>query len=500
MWRTAIVTFVTITLFDIGLAAWSGAVTPKLVAESLVANSLGGIILAAILIVIYSLADFLYEHAPTGQLGKAIMSILVLIVAGLFVSALTYYVADLFYNPLPVKFEGYFSSPTSGWYGAKLKENSGKNGEHSFSLIPNKELGAEMNWVSVAPINIKTSDATSDQQYKISIEHFTGACGPEEVKKLNLASSAPVADGIAQASMSFDSGAGGFSTVNDALQMQEFKINIDTNGDTSTGALFSLAQDPKNKNVQITQAVDKKTQVFVSGSNPAQKFLLVSSLRSTSDKRVMSSRTLTVKLDNHYYQFIYKPHEPHKSSGKETCARIAENNITAPKRVGSTITRNIEADDEVVALIKIENIYADSHLGQRQFNYEVNSAGGWITWEGLRSDQLRNQDLGDLRFINMRGNLTDITADGAQVVAKPTNAVSVSGNLNAAFDPEGKIRVSGNARGLWKDNARLNLTKWEKLGWEPKIFILGVAGSFLLLLWPLLGRRLRSDNKFDWMG
>lgn len=500
MWRSALATFFIITASDIFQAVWKGTLSGKLITESTVANLLGGIILGAILIVIYSLADFLYRHVPSGIIGKAVCSVLVVIIGGLFVSSLTYYIADLFYNPLPVKFEGSFSSPSSGWYGLENPAVvSDKKSARPFSLIPANELSGEMSWVSASPMNINISDAQNDEQYKVSIQNLTANCGPEEIKKHSLAKPFRIADGIAKARISFDAGSGGFSTVSDSVKTQQFRFVAGTGPDKTATIVFNLTQDPKTKNLQATQAVDKKTSVFVSSSSSTQKFLIISDLHSESNKTPLSARTLTLKLNDHFYQFIYRPNSFDKAKGNEGCASVSDHNVTPPKTVGSTTTQVIDVKDEAVALLTIEKTYADSHLGERQLKYEVSDASGWITWGDLSSEQLQNQPLGVLSFIAMHGNLADITADGGPVAAKSTSSVSVSGKLNAAFDTEGRIHVIGQAKGLWKNDVRLNLTKWEKLGWEPKIFILTFAGSFLLLLWPLLGRRLRSDDRFDWM-
>jgi hypothetical protein len=138
-------------------------------------------------------------------------------------------------------------------------------------------------------------------------------------------------------------------------------------------------------------------------------------------------------------------------------------------------------------------------ISSDDLNLEVKADGGWIEVREIKPQQLDHKALGVIDMFQIQGNIADFLIDDSATNVRSLDTYTGIGDMEVQYGDNGKLRMTGRADRLWKDKGRLNPTKWEKLGWEVKAFMLTLLGGVGLFLWTVLVRSLKSNQKFSWM-
>lgn len=495
VWRAALASLLILCIFDFGFGLLNNQLTSKGMAENAVGNLIGGILIAAILVAMLSVADFLYAHAPVGLTGKRAVAAGTSLLSGLFCCCLAYYLSDLFYNPLPVKFEAYFSAPAHGAAVPERASPSSRPKERDelqpFSFAPAKSIVGDATWTSGRePLKVQMLTGNNGQKYQVSLALLSGCLTRNQVKGLNTDTPWLVLNDVDVLEVSFDPGITNFFTMIDDVQTSRFKVDVGFVGQ------FNINQDAQSKRLEVTQFVGKDASLeFHNGADEQSFVLSAPAMGMIGDRVSLSSRILTLKIGTQTFLLKFDPPRNASRSDKVVCSvQQVPRPTTTELNLKSVESVNLIAG----VLVKVSRKKEASLMGIEDLGFRV-SGDGWLGLVGLRPEQLERQPLGTLGMLQVQGNVTDLVIDGSPLTVRSLDTYTVIGDLKVAYGDQGRLRVTGRPTRLWKDRSRMNLTKWEKLGWEAKVFVLGLLGSAAAFLSPLLARRLRTNNRFTWV-
>jgi hypothetical protein len=499
LWRSAISSFFVLTCIDFGYAILNNMLTVKYAAENIIGNLVGGVFLSALVVVFICMANFLYVHIPTNKMGKTIAAAVAVMSSGFLFLCLTYYLADLLYHPLSVRIEAHLSAPLSG--DIVYKRGSGERLEGSDSiietqsLVPDKRTRANATWSSPeGHQKIVIHRLGVDKRYSVSINLLSGWCTPEDVKKLNLGNSPISMNGIEQANISFDHGMSIFQTINADSSQSKFALN------TGNISMFWLEQDADKKKIQLTNFVSEGATAKISNSDKEQVFLLSAPvMKIEKEKSKYTPRFLSVKLDEKSYLIKFSPPIKVDLSKRSECTVIPVEDVERAGKLGQISISVNDVNMFVNAFVKIVREDSSQSLNSSDTELFVSGGGGWFKLDPIEKGELDNHKVGTLEMIQVKGNITDLAFDNIPIAARPLSTYTAVGEFTAVYGEEGKLVVSGFAKSLWKDGGRLNMTKWEKLAWEPMVFILGVLISATGWISMVLAKCLRNNTTFDWL-
>ncbi|WP_312313282.1 hypothetical protein [Sphingobium yanoikuyae] len=132
--------------------------------------------------------------------------------------------------------------------------------------------------------------------------------------------------------------------------------------------------------------------------------------------------------------------------------------------------------------------------------FSVNDITGSYDLGGLDPDAWVDRDLGPIKMLSASGGLSGARIADADLRVSRFDQVQGTGDLQGGSIIDG-FMVSGKMETLWKNQQRLLQTRWEHLGSEIQVWLLGILG--LVFGWivvkglPLL-RRVSYDEKTPW--
>lgn len=495
-WRTTISSFLALSIFDAGYGIYHTQFSARWIAENLVSNFVGGILIAALLTSILAAADFIYAHTPIGNTSKIIATSIAVVLAGLFICCLAYYLSLFFYKPLKVKFEAYLLPPSSGSVLLHPEENLQNSKDHKealkFSFFPQESFAKKASWTGIGEIKIKMPSPKNDSRHNVSISLFSGCLSVDQAIQLDSISPFLMSYGATSLEIAFDEGQASLFIPDSENETSKFKTT------SSQAILFSLEKEEKPKTLKIIQFVGTDaTLEFYNPTGSQTFFLTAPTLKSHDDQAELISRNLKIRIDEQETPIKLNPPSNPKASESVTCSPLPAMQ-NKPNTGSETITLN-PASMVVGVLVTVDQVKQSFPLRFDNTKFHVTGLNGWISLSRQKSEIPEYLPLGSMKMLQVRGNIADLTLDGASTPTRPLDTYTVTGNLEATHGEQGKVRIYGWADRLWRDNDRMNKTYWEKLDWEAKALIATPLGVLFLLLSKLISGRLHTNNRYIWM-
>jgi hypothetical protein len=464
----------------------------------LFSNFVGGALIAALIVGFFSTADFVYKYVPATKRIRLIAARCSLIGAGALFCGTAYYVTLIFYNPVPAKLEAYFSAPTNGTFivaDADSGESKGNDKKRKFSLLPvDKSIASEINWTTNSLKEVELKKSKFAGRYDVFVNLLSGFCTLSDFKKHDLKGNPLILTNVEGLEFSFDPGMATFSTRSDEENASKHEVFP---GDV---ALFSLDQNEKDKALKLTQFVGNDAFLNVSSNDNERVVLLTASLMTMNGAQASRiSRVFNLKSDGRNFTVKFAPLPISDDKKKGDCSTLDTAITMHQQDTTHNTARASNATLFAGALVRIRKHGGFLQSTGDEISLSVRGSSGWIQADGLSKDKMPEYDVGELSMFQVRGNITDLVIDNVSVPPRGLSTYTAIGSLQTEFGSQGRIRVYGTANSLWKDKERLNQTKWEKLDWEPKLFVFGAFAAFISLLWPLVVKRLASNRTFEWM-
>lgn len=486
-WHTAWSAAVTLSAFDVFIALLNSQMTVKWVVENFASNIIGGVFCGGFILGIFKAADFVHNHAPIGLFGRLLLAPATVVTCGLTYCCVAYYVFGLFYAPLSAYFDVSLSPPASGALVSE-DERGSKESPRAFSFVPDSRIRGNINWISPPGGFAIRSTITTEKMSRFRLFAVSGCTSASDFEKLGPAPSAwlDVTD-MRDLEILGDSGMTDFMSLIPPERASKLRLNTDE------ASMFNLDDDVEQEGIKITQFVGKAASLEI--ESPKELKLFVGTpLMTTNEKKVtLSPRTVRLTIGQRKYEIrVLPPNSILDASQHLECEFVPD---LKPLKEGGV---NFEISGPIFGFLAIFERPADSsELSTEDIGIRVSAEGGWIALRGLQPKDLQHRQLGRLGMIQVRGNISDLSIDDASLSPRQVETYTAVGDFEGEI-AQGKLRVRGQAKKLWKDQYRLSATKWEKLGWEPKIFLVTSLISLFGLLGTVVLSALRSDRRFLW--
>lgn len=497
-WYAIASLFTTFTLFDIAYGLIYNSISVKILSENLFSNFIGSVFVAILMIGIFSIADFVYKHVPVANHLKSIAAGCTIIGLGALFSSTAYYITLIFYNPIPAKIETYLSAPLQGSFAiaaSKKNESNDNNDDSSFSLLPvDKPIAASISWTTMELKSLALQKSKLGERYNVSINLLSGHCTLDDFKNKKTVQNELYFSGVRDFTANFDPGLVYLSTNSDEAHSAKHEII------PGEQAFFWLDQNEKDKTLKFTQFVGDNATLNISSTADERIVLLtapVMHVNSGRTKRI--PRIFTFKSGDKNFTMQFNPLPILDDRKKGNCVALDASTIIN-QRNSARITSSVsKAALFAGVLIRINKNGDWFDTTADEISLRAKGSKGWIAADELAIEKMPEYTIGRLSMVQFRGNIADLISDNASITPRALSTYTAVGSLQAEFGNQGRIKISGLANSFWKDKERLNQTKWEKLDWEPKLFVFSTFAAFISLLWPLVFKRLTTDKEFDWM-
>ncbi|WP_308925061.1 hypothetical protein [Janthinobacterium sp. J1-1] len=499
LWCVSFSSFIVLSIFDIGFTLYRGDCTVKLIAENLLGNFVGSLVIAGLVVVIIALAEFLFLHVPANPVAKKIAAGSSVVISGFMFLVLMYYLADLFYSPLSVRMEAHLASPVSGAIVFKGQSNpSAKNNDVklkklSQSLVPNKAIHSHASWhAAEGQQKIAFRGMSPSTRYEVAFIFLSGLCTSEKIKKLSPVEPTMKFNDIDKGNISFDAGTSMLDIFTPESAASKFSLSI------KDLSMFWFAQESSTKETHLTHFLNESDSVKIVVAHKDNSFLLTAPLMQTkAGKTVLATRIFTAKLGAKDYVIRFAPSKMARSDSVSNCKVVAAADIERSDNGGFLSAKGVRAVSNV--LVKITQDEDPQTLSSEETEFLVSGGGGWFRLDPMNAEEFENHHVGALEMVQTRGNISELALDGQAMAARPLSTYTAVGEFTAAYGAGGALMVSGLAKSLWKDDGRLNMTKWEKLTWEPMVLILGLLGGAIVWVCARLTKCLRVNSPFHWL-
>ena len=493
-WNTACASAIVLSVFDIALGIVDNKISTKWLTENFVSNSVGGVIVAALLLGSYSVAEFAHKHLPVNRVIRNCLALISLPLCGLLYCCTAYYLSGLFYAPLPTRIDITATAPANGAV-APIQPQAApitESGNRPFSFAPTKSVRSNVKWTSPEGNVEIRSNFEADRTPKLEVHMVVGCNSLEELEKMQTWPDAWIStSGLSSFEVIGDTGPTDFFTMLPTTQRADIKIQ------TGPVAMFNLDQEANHQSVQITQFVGKDALLDLRTGSSLRFFLGVPLISTNNKEATLATRLIKLRVNGEMQSIRLRP----------PTSILDVPDSTKCRAVGDLAPQNISSSDEIEVVrpetavgivVTISQPVDTRRMSFGEVGIRINNSGGWLTIHGLQAEDLVHKSLGQAHMVQMRGNISDFSMDNVLQTPRQIETITAMGTLEAEF-VQGKLRFWGQAKRLWKDQGRLNATKWEMLSWEPKLFIISLILSALAVLGKVVINQLRENQKLLWM-
>lgn len=465
-------------------------ISVRYVVENGIADACGALIVATIFLFMTLGANFIYTKLKNGEVIKYITASMTTLFVGLAANIFVYYSIDFLYRPLPVNVDIVTSYPVSGFWGVdSSKEIEGENGKPN-QFFPGDLDGDVFHWNSPTDngLQIEWRSLSNDPVFDLTIVFFAD-CFDRRINssKSNTQNNSITLNSIKELKVVLDAGMSEFDTLEAAKMWGRLNTNF---GPT----LFKLDHDNDAKKVTYTQFVDSNATMKILNGGRELVFFVNAALTATAGKGLIdSNRTLNFEIDGKKYSVRSELVRARSEEEVLKCRTLVS------KDVFEGVQKNIAGSARYFGvLFSITKRQSSSGVyGIEDNELTVRGGNGWVTLT-RSEDASSGSQAASLDFLSFEGSVVRFDIDGVPVSSQPIDQYHIFGDLTAQLDSPKNMRFVGKAKALWKNGVRLNPTKWEKLSWEPRLFLMSLIVSVLGIS-RYLATRLKENADIQWL-
>lgn len=498
LFSAIISSFLVLTAFDLITAAFENTISLDYTLKNVAFNLGGGIIISVLMISILVGCDFCFDHGLGRPAFRRAFGAIFAIVAGVLVSASVYYIVAFFYQTEPIQLGVLLGSPVSGFFMPqsiaagknKKNENSLLNSTPTFDLVPRNVEGAIVNWTSPdGLLKAEWNSLGTSVTFNATIKLYSGCMDRKAINGVNSSGIPITLNNVNSLSVSFDRGLSIFDV---GSKEADSILNLDP----SAPSFYWIDRDEQSKNIKLTQFVDESAKMAYWDRSDKISFYLTASLsKGIGNAIVASARMLHIQVNKRDYIISINRPSGIFQANKIVCKGINANNLLQSSHLDVPTSTFF-----VSALVHIDRVQtADQAYGRKDGELRVSGGSGWISVGGLTENNLAESKLGNLKALKFRGNVLNLEFDGTSIPVHPSDSYLAFGKFNGMFDETGQLRVLGTATDLWIDGLRMNSTKWEKLGWGQRLFLLTTLVTIFSIMIKIIIARLQNDSTVHWL-
>jgi hypothetical protein len=493
-----IASFLSLIAYDFVIGAINRTFSASYVLENIIADTFGAAIIGFVLSTVAIAANLCFVHLYGSSAWRRSAAALVAILIGTLLNVAVFFVAEFFYRPVPVKIDIVLDQPVQGtiFYEenstsdkTKVSGTSTERDKESrpFQLFPRALDQAAVDWTS-ENLLVQWNSIATTSTFDAAIEFFADCSfGQINNAKSEEANIVRVSD-VNDVSVSFDPGLSEFSTIDST------RISGRLAAAFKSPLSFWIDRDPDTKQLKVTQLVDKNSVITIFDDERELAFYLYAPLAGDAEgSRIYSARTLHFIINGKTYLIeAAKPNVSAKNS-PSPCRTLA------PQGAIQKAQETIAGSESVFGVLIRINKRPTSVYGAGDYELKLFGGTGWITLTGAEADEWRHGESGTVSFISFKGNIVSFDIDDSPTTPHPTDGYFAFGEMTGNLEGPTKIRISGTAKALWKNDARANPTKWERLRWEQRLYILGLTLTALGLILRVVITQIQKDHELQWL-
>ncbi|MBR7618591.1 hypothetical protein JKL49_04255 [Phenylobacterium sp. 20VBR1] len=460
---------------------------------NLVGNFIGGALIAALLglaLAIYALAKNSLHWRPFVN-ATAAGVLIVLLGAG--ISTTAYYGLRLFYQPLPANFSVLLTPPVQGFYWPKPTALVGSEiaarSDRPFDFLPTGSTrGAVSATGSIGALEIEWLRKAKAGPYDLEVR-LTGDCLFDNLEKVEGGPILIRKPNVRHIKISLDEGLSDVRISNINHQNISYKPN------NATFYWLDNTEPITQGNINVKYFTSQGDEFTSSSSDPFQILAGMTLLKPGDGKLISTPRTLTLNVDGKSSIYKFTTPRLRRRDAKLVCHPLA----LPASQAGSRALREVHLGI-LVALKRPPQ--PTEYFGDSESTLKIGGYLGSTNVELVPSENLARSTGGKLEMISARGNLSEFTVDDREITLRAQDNLVATGEVDATYGDEGRLRLTGRSEALWKNSTRLNTTRWERLPNDMRLWVLGAIIATLggIFTWTSARvRRFHGEDMRNWV-
>jgi hypothetical protein len=481
-------TFVGLTLLDLLMVLSAEDQQISGWGVSVSANLLAGCAIGIATVLALKSFTFMWRKAPK---GIALMLFPIgVVVASVSASTILYLILYFFFHPTSVHLEARLEAPAKGFFfpadGSRVRVRSNDEPFRPFSIIPPETPAgyAEATFIDAQAL-LSWSASTPGPQYEMRMTVVTDCPSIQPFERAASLRPNWVLRDIRSFGLQMDAGL----TYVFIDRVGDRNYTVDVEGP----AFFWIKPfDGATRQQRSVEAyVRPASRLIVQGGTPLRLFLNAPLTDVDDQRRAISvERTMRLTVDGEATEI--------RAGGRRDLGDRPLRCATAGPSVEALDARELAGAFSVGILVEI--VQAPN---QRE-NYLPN--GGRLLLNRLSGSveifepmtaTLSDRRLGEAASISVSGHFPRAYLDGVEVKADDRDGFDGFGEFVGYLD-DGGYRLTGQAAGLWRNQRRVNPTRWERLPVEIQATLLGAMGILLVFIGRFLFRifpHLKRDEE-----
>lgn len=438
---------------------------------NLLCNFVGGIMAGVLILMLLAASYYTRSLSLSNNLEKLAFST-VLIGGCLIISIFSFYIFKFIYQPIPVQVKVVTKPPASGYVATndtKHRFNKVTDKYSAFDFIPQNGVSGRISLQGGAnPLGIAWVPSNTIPTIA-EVHVFTNCIAPKSLHlgqpTFAFGENAPFRMGLDEGLVSFNS-----DTMNHVTPLP-----------TAQTTVSAYWLNNVENNISQIKSFRHGESFKITPEHTSRYTVNASFVNDKANTNYMSSRVLKIFANDNIFSLSFKP-TGKLQNGINRCKllnfnglnNLSENIIVPSDGIGITFVINIKFEKNIVAINQISpNLY-------------IANASGSMSLTDVESRDLQGEYLGKTAMISLSGADSDIEIEGVSSSLKGSDSLSIQGAMAGEMLGDGRVKFSGRADALWKNERRMNMTRWEGLSVEWKLFLLGVSSSLLFAAWRIL--------------
>lgn len=463
--------------------------------ECLVSDAIGSPLIAGCVILALRFNDGILGFSKSNLPILKTLATAMPALAGILLHCSAYYICAIFFNPTASRIEVLVKPATTGLYvdeknSATLKKSKPSPEESQFGILTkptrfNGEFGAISPQKSV---KVEWQKPMRPEKYTATVRFYSG-CGDIKVADNAGAATPETFPSVESLAISTDDGPTQLSINSNSSDLAT--INVPN----SKGDFFWFDQDSKTKEVTLARFTNGESPISYASSTDKMRIFVLENLAKIDAMRNihLTARHAQLKVNNVTYDLSLSLDKNFDLNSKSPCKILDR---AGPLRAGTNALSNI--DGVLGLLIDIEpSSPTETLYNDRKNVMLIKNFAGWVSVSKLSaSDASQMADSGKLGAILFRGDVDTFKLNESKIDATPFDIFVLQGEkMQGTLEPSGVLHLQGTADQLWKNQIRLNPTRWEQLDTAVKLLLLSAAMTIFSSLFYGVASTLKKNER-----
>ena len=433
----------------------TSAFTPSAFTANIVANVIGGFLVAFTLTIITCVVQKNIFRFNLTLISRFTLPAISVTLFGFAVSIFLFQAIVFFFHPLPVDAKIATTFPIAGTIGTERQGDS----QDSFSLVPaNVELHrAELFGAPHSTFNWKKTK--DDTTFSLTLVAVSGCNTSSALMAIQEHYEIISVGDITEVHISADT------------SMRQLSVDGEQSKVTLFGSpisIFWLDYGKVESTRSITQFLGDDTSVSVNTSGSISVMTTSALLDRMDDQSLLANRTFSVSVDGTVTKLTFSAPDNIDKDVPIKCKILSREAFNS---------ENVTINQHVTAgiLVRLERTTSPiTYFNDSDGMYTISQPSGWFKVPSVELEDLSRSPSGKIGLIELRGSIDQMRINSKIRQLHKNHRFHGYGNLRASYPKDGTLSIAGRFHSAWLDNTRLNLTRWETWPIELRIALMSI--------------------------